>query len=61
MDLSKDLLTATIEEQYITSSHFDVPSTAAFFGDSIYAVNARFRLDNSTPPEADDDVVEVSR
>lgn len=59
IELSDDLLTGTIEG-YITSTHFDVPSTAAFFGDSIYAVNARFRLDGTTPPQADDDIVRVS-
>jgi hypothetical protein len=58
--LSKDLLTGTIE-RYITSPNFDVPSTAAFFGDWIYAVNARFRLDGSTPPSVDDDIVQVAR
>ena len=42
-------------------AEFDVPSTAASSGNSIYAVNARFRFDGSTPPQADDDIVKVSR
>ena len=60
IELSDDLLTGTIE-RYVTSPNFDVPATAAFFGDAIYAINARFRFDGSTPPERDDDVVRVSR
>jgi sugar lactone lactonase YvrE len=60
IDLAKDLLTGTIEG-YITSPNFDVPATAAFFGDRIYAVNARFRLDGSAPPSVDDDIVQVGR
>jgi sugar lactone lactonase YvrE len=60
IDLSKDLLTGTIQD-YISSPNFDVPSTAAFFGSSIYAVNARFRLDGSSPPNTDDDIVQVNR
>jgi hypothetical protein len=60
IDLSKDLLTGTIE-RYITSPNFDVPATAAFMGGAIYAINARFRMDGSAPPERDDDVVRVSR
>ena len=60
IDLSKDLLSGMIE-RYITSPNFDVPSTSAFFGDSIYAINARFRLDGSSPPSRDDDIVQVSR
>jgi sugar lactone lactonase YvrE len=43
----------------ITSPEFDVPTTIARFGDSLYAVNARF----GTPPTPDTeyDVVRVSR
>jgi sugar lactone lactonase YvrE len=60
IELSKDLLTGMITG-YIESPNFDVPTTAAFFGSAIYAVNARFRLDASAPPEVNDDVVRVSR
>ncbi|AMY08146.1 Gluconolactonase [Luteitalea pratensis] len=60
IELSDDRLTGTIE-RYVTSPNFDVPSTAAFFGESIYAINARFRFDGSTPPQRDDDIVRVSR
>jgi sugar lactone lactonase YvrE len=60
IELSQDLLTGTIA-RYIESPSFDVPTTAAFFGSAIYAVNARFRADGSVPPEVDDDVVRVSR
>jgi sugar lactone lactonase YvrE len=43
----------------ITSAAYDVPTTAALFGDSLYAVNARF----STPPgpDVEYDVVRVDR
>jgi hypothetical protein len=60
IELSTDLLTGTITG-YLTSPNFDVPTTAAFFGSAIYAVNARFRPDGSVPPDADDDVIRVSR
>jgi sugar lactone lactonase YvrE len=60
IELSKDLLTGTIAG-YIESPNFDVPTTAAFFGSAVYAVNARFRLDGSAASNADDDVVRVRR
>jgi DNA-binding beta-propeller fold protein YncE len=60
IDLSKDLLTGTITT-YITSPNFDVPATAAFMGGGIYAINARFRMDGSVPPERNDDIVRVLR
>ena len=60
IELSADLSTATITG-YLTSPNFDVPTTAAFFGSALYAVNARFRADGSLPLPADDDVVWVSR
>ena len=59
IELSGDLLMGTIE-RYVTTPNFDVPATAAFFGESIYAINARFRFDGSAPPQRDDDVVRVS-
>jgi sugar lactone lactonase YvrE len=45
IDLASDLLQGTVTGQ-ITSSLFDVPTTIAMFGSSLYAINARF----STPP-----------
>jgi sugar lactone lactonase YvrE len=45
LDLSADLLQGTVTRQ-ITSPLFDVPTTIAMFGSSLYAVNARF----NTPP-----------
>ena len=45
IDLSSDLLQGTVTGQ-ITSPLFDVPTTIAMFGSSLYAINARF----STPP-----------
>jgi sugar lactone lactonase YvrE len=45
IDLSSDLLRGTVTGQ-ITSPLFDVPTTIAMFGSSLYAINARF----STPP-----------
>ena len=41
--------------------HFALGATAAFFGNAIYAINARFRMDGSSPPERDDDIVRVPR
>ena len=45
IDLSSDLLQGTVRGE-ITSPLFDVPTTIAMFGSSLYAINARF----STPP-----------
>jgi sugar lactone lactonase YvrE len=45
IDLSSDLLQGTVTGQ-ITSPLFDVPTTIAKFGSSLYAINARF----NTPP-----------
>jgi DNA-binding beta-propeller fold protein YncE len=45
IDLSSDLLQGTVTRQ-ITSPLFDVPTTIAMFGSSLYAINARF----NTPP-----------
>ncbi len=61
IELFRDLLTGSVT-RYITWPHFDVPSTAAFFGDAIYAVNARFRFPGQPPAgPADDDIVPVKR
>ncbi|HET9909616.1 MAG TPA: hypothetical protein VFQ23_23415, partial [Anaerolineales bacterium] len=56
--LSTDLSSGTIEET-ITSPNFRVPTTIAQFGNSLYAVNARF----GTPPTPDTEyeVVQVPR
>ncbi|MDT3437393.1 hypothetical protein [Haloarcula sp. 1CSR25-25] len=43
----------------LTDSAFDVPTTVADFGDSLYAVNARFGTDN--PDSAAYDVIRVSK
>jgi hypothetical protein len=58
VELSPDLSSGTIVDT-ITDSDFDVPTTIAKFGSSLYAVNARF----STPPTPDTayTVVRVSR
>lgn len=48
IELSPDLSTGTIEA-LITSRDFRVPTTIARFGNSLYAVNARF----GTPPAPD--------
>lgn len=58
VELSPDLSSGTIVDT-ITDSDFDVPTTIAKFGSSLYAVNARF----STPPTPNTTytVVRVSR
>ena len=48
IELNSDLTVGTIVDT-ITSSDFRVPTTIARFGDSLYAVNARF----GTPPTPD--------
>jgi hypothetical protein len=56
--LSGDLTTGTVTDA-ITDSDFDVPTTAAKFGNSLYAVNAKF----GTPvtPDTPYEVVRVAR
>lgn len=58
IELNSDLTVGTIVDT-ITSSDFRVPTTIARFGDSLYAVNARF----GTPPTPDTEyeVVRVPR
>ncbi len=58
VELSPDLSEGAIIGA-ITDSDFDVPTTIAVFGDSLYAVNARF----GTPPTPDTeyDIVRVER
>ena len=45
VELSPDLLQGAVTRE-ITSPNFDVPTTIAMFGSSLYAINARF----TTPP-----------
>ena len=58
VQLSPDLTSGTLVDT-ITSANFRVPTTIARFGDSLYAVNARF----GTPPTPDTEyeVVRVTR
>jgi hypothetical protein len=58
VELAPDLLSGTVAE-LITNPNFDIPTTVAGFGNSLYAVNARF----STPPLPDTEyqIVKVSR
>jgi sugar lactone lactonase YvrE len=49
IELSPDLASGTLVEE-ITSPDFDVPTTAARFGSSLYLVNARFRPPDVPPP-----------
>jgi sugar lactone lactonase YvrE len=50
IDLSPDLSSGTVDS-ILTSPLFRVPTTIAWFGNSLYAVNARF----GTPPTPDTD------
>ena len=54
--LDPDLSHGTVES-FITSPSFDIPTTAASFGNALYAVNARF----GTPPtpETEYEIVRV--
>ncbi len=56
--LNTDLRSGVIERT-IDDPEFRVPSTIAGFGDSLYAVNARFGVPN--PDQADYDVVKVPK
>jgi sugar lactone lactonase YvrE len=58
VELNSDLTEGTIVDT-ITDSDFRVPTTIARFGNSLYAVNARF---GTTPtPDTEYEVVRVSR
>ena len=58
VELSADLTSGTITET-ITDADFRVPTTIARFGNSLYAVNARF---GTVPtPDTEYEVVRVSR
>ncbi len=58
IDLSADLSSGTVVE-YLTSDAYDVPTTSARFGSSLYAVNAKF----GTPatPTTPYEIVRVDR
>jgi len=56
--LSPDLSSGELIAE-ITDSDFDVPTTVARFGGSLYAVNARFSSGNS--PDLEYDIVRVNR
>ena len=58
VNLNNDLTSGAIERT-ITDPAFRVPSTIASFGDSLYAVNARF--DTMPGPNVDYDIVKVPR
>jgi len=58
VELNSQLTAGTIEGT-ITSQSFRVPTTIARFGNSLYAVNARF--DTPPTPDTEYEVVQVSR
>jgi AcrR family transcriptional regulator len=58
VNLNNDLTSGAIERT-ITDPDFRVPSTIASFGDSLYAVNARF--DTTPGPNVDYDIVKVPK
>jgi sugar lactone lactonase YvrE len=49
ISLSPNLSAGTVEDP-ITNTAFRIPTTAALFGDSLYAINARFGQDTGTDP-----------
>jgi hypothetical protein len=57
VDLSPDLSSGTVV-RYLTHDEFDVPTTIAEHGDSLYAVNARF---GAPDPEGHYEVVRVAK
>jgi len=57
ISLSPDLSTGTVEEP-IMNTAFRIPTTAALFGESLYAINARFGQDTTTDPTFE--IVKVS-
>jgi hypothetical protein len=56
VELAPDLSSGVVGDP-ITSSHFMIPTTVAEFGNSLYAVNARF--DVTAGPDVEYDVVRV--
>ena len=63
VELSPDLASGTVDPEPITSDAFAIPTTAAEFGSSLYAVNARF--DVAPPgvpaPDVEFDIVQVGK
>lgn len=58
VDLDPDATSGEVVDE-LTDPDFDVPTTVADFGNSLYAVNARFGTEN--PGSAEYDVVRVSK
>jgi sugar lactone lactonase YvrE len=58
ISLSPDLSTGTVGEP-ITNTAFRIPTTAALFGQSLYAINARFGQDIAADPTFE--IVKVSK
>lgn len=58
IDLKSDATAGDVVDE-ITDEAFDVSTTVAEFGNDLYAVNARFGVDN--PDSAEYDVVRVSK
>jgi len=58
VDLNSDFTSGTIVDA-LTSLNFRIPTTIARFGDSLYAVNARF--DTPPTPDTEYEVVRVTR
>jgi hypothetical protein len=56
VELSNDLQTGTVTD-FLTDTDFDIPTTATFKGNRLYAVNARFG--NLNPATATYNVVLV--
>lgn len=60
IELQPDLSSGAVQEEYLSSQFFRIPTTAAAFGDALYAVNARF--DEISPGQpAPDDTFEAVR
>lgn len=59
VDLSPDLSSGTLRPDKISSPDFAVPTTLAEFGNSLYAVNARFGT--SPTPDTEYQIVRVSK
>jgi hypothetical protein len=59
VDLSPDLSSGKVRPDRISSPDFDIPTTLAEFGNSLYAVNARFST--SPTPDTEYQVVRVTK
>ncbi|HEX6285902.1 MAG TPA: superoxide dismutase, partial [Acidimicrobiia bacterium] len=58
VELSPDFASGTVVDA-ITDDDFDIPTTVAEFGNSLYAVNARFTT--APGPSVEYDVVRVGK